>query len=56
MKECESSDEEEEMDTIGRNYRVNLNDLYTTNSKAINYLYKMKESTKKKEKAMKLVN
>jgi hypothetical protein len=43
------------MESIGKRYRVNLNDLSTSNSKAINYMHKIRESTKKKEKAMILV-
>lgn len=43
MKECSSSDDEDEVDKIGKKYLVNLNNVHTKNSKGINYLLKSKE-------------
>ena len=42
MYECNSSDDEEEVDKISKKYRVNLNDHDTPNFKALSFLNKMK--------------
>ena len=55
MYECDSSDEEEEMDAIGKKFRVNLNDLTTPNYRGINYLFKNRQTTLKKERALSMV-
>lgn len=43
MKQCSSSDDEDQVEKIGKKYLVNLNNLQTKNSKGINYLFKTKE-------------
>lgn len=42
MKACESSDEEEEIEHIGKKVKVNLNDLQTPNAKALAFLHRMR--------------
>jgi len=41
MNQCESSDDDEEIDKISNKYVVNLNDLTSPTSKNINYIYKI---------------
>lgn len=55
MKECESSDSEEEVEKIGNKYLVNLNNLLTCNSKGLSYIYRYKKQVKKKEHVLGLV-
>lgn len=52
MKECESSDEDDEVEKIGKKYTINLNNLFTKNSKGLSYVYRYKEETKKKDHAL----
>ena len=56
MYECESSDEDDETEKVGKKYKINLNDLQSPNSKALNFLYKMKSFTKKRERALNMIN
>ena len=49
MKECESSDEEDEVEKIGNRYSINLNNLNTENAKGVNYVLKDREERKRKE-------
>ena len=51
MNACDSEDEDEEIEKVGRKFKVNLNDLQSANSKALTFLYKVRESDKKKNKA-----
>ena len=55
MKECDSEDEDDEIERIGKKFKVNLNDLQSPNSKALTFLYRIKETSRKKNKAMNMV-
>lgn len=43
------------MEKIGSKYLVNLNDLFTRNSKGLSYIYRFKKQVKKKEHVLGLV-
>lgn len=55
MSECNSSDDDDEIQRIGKKFVVNLNDHSTRNYKGINYLYKTKEEVKKKSCALQML-
>ena len=43
------------MERIGRKYRVNLNNLESPNSKALSFLYKERESNKRRNRALGMI-
>ena len=43
------------MEKIGNKYLVNLNNLFTNNSKGLSYIYQFKKQVKKKEHVLGLV-
>lgn len=43
------------MEKIGNKYLVNLNNLFTNNSKGLSYIYRFKKQVKKKEHVLGLV-
>ena len=55
MHECQSSDEDDEVEKIGKKYLVNLNNLFTKNSKGISYVKKYKQESKKKDRTLELL-
>lgn len=56
MSECNSSDDDDEIQRIGKKYVVNLNDHSSKNYRGINYLYKIKQEVKKKSCALQMLN
>ena len=40
---------------MGKKYKINLNDLESPNSKALSFLHKMKENSRKKSRAYSMI-